>query len=249
MQAANTAAAGVPAARPSSTVVLLRDARAAPEVLMVQRHTASAFGAAYAFPGGVVEADDRRVHAHCAGLSAGEADALLGTEHGLDYFSSAIRELFEETGVLLAQCDRDTTLPLKSLRDRLNDGSLTWYDFVAQNEVTLSCDALDYFSYWVTPDAIPKRYSTRFFVAELPDGQQAAHCGGELTDSVWMVASDVLAAGNAGEMLLHFPTLKTLADIAVHKSIAAVRDWCRGLQRQGIPRIHPTMVDGRPVMR
>ncbi|MDJ0698395.1 MAG: NUDIX hydrolase [Woeseiaceae bacterium] len=248
MQAGNTAAAGVAVARPSSTVVLLRGDGAAPEVLMVRRHAASAFGAAYAFPGGVVEADDRGVHAHCAGLSAEDADALLGTEHGLDYFSSAIRELFEETGVLLAQHDRVTS-PLEPLRDRLNDGSLAWHDFVAQNQIMLSCDALDYFGYWVTPDVIPRRYSTRFFVAELPQGQQAKHCGDELTDSVWMTASDVLAASEAGDMLLHFPTLKTLADIARHDSIASVRDWCRVLQRQGIPRIQPTMVGGKPVIR
>ncbi len=248
MQAGNTATAAVAVARPSSTVVLLRDNGAAPEVLMVQRHAASAFGAAYAFPGGVVEADDRGVHAHCAGLSAEDADVLLGTEHGLDYFSSAIRELFEETGVLLAR-HGPVTVPLGSLRDRLNDGSLTWHDFVAQNHMMLSCDALDYFSYWVTPDAVPKRYSTRFFVAELPEGQRAEHCGAELTDSVWLTASDVLAASEAGDMLLHFPTLKTLADISRHDSIASIRDWCRGLQDQGVPRIHPTMVGGKPEIR
>ncbi len=248
MRAADPVAAGVAAARPSSTVVLLRDSGAAPEVLMVQRHAASAFGAAYAFPGGVVEADDRAVHAQCAGLSAEAADALLGVEHGLDYFSSAVRELFEETGVLLARFDRLTT-PLEALRNRLNDGSLSWRDFVVQNDVTLLCDALDYFSYWVTPDAIPKRFSTRFFVAELPDGQQALHCGGELTDSVWMTADDVLRAGEAGKMLLHFPTSRTLGDIAAHDSIASIRSWCSSRQRQGIPRIHPSMVDGRPEIR
>ncbi len=247
MPASSGVATTTAPARPSSTVVLLRDADPTPEVLMVQRHARSSFGAAYAFPGGVVEADDRKVRARCAGLRSDDADALLGTANALDYYSSAIRELFEETGVLLAQ-HGELAISLDRARAGLNNQTLSWHTFVVENDLALSCDELEYFSFWVTPDALPKRYATRFFVAQLPAGQEAAHCGGELTDSAWMTPRNALAAGEAGDMLLHFPTFHTLNDLAAHTSVAAIRDWCRQCQDNGVPCLHPTIVDGRPVI-
>lgn len=90
--------------RPSSTVIVAKDAVADPEIFMVRRHEQSSFGAAHAFPGGVVDAEDSEVHDYCSGLTRADANARIGVEDGgLDFYSAAVRELFEETGVLLAE--------------------------------------------------------------------------------------------------------------------------------------------------
>ncbi len=229
-------------ARPSSTVVLVRETDARPEVLMVRRHEDSSFGSAYAFPGGVLEAADANTHARFVGLTAGDADRMLAVRRGgLDYFSAAARELFEETGVLLADRDLDTRT-LDSARTGLNAGSLHWDEFLDRHDLSIRCEHLHYFSFWVTPDALPKRYSTRFFLAELPIGQQATHDGAELTDARWMTANEALAAARAGGMSVHLPTRQTLKALARHESIAALCAWARGCADSGVPCIHPAVV-------
>jgi 8-oxo-dGTP pyrophosphatase MutT (NUDIX family) len=228
----------IPAARPSSTVVLAREAAGAPEVLLVRRHERSAFGGAHAFPGGVLEAADSRVADHSVGISAGDADALLDVNGGLDYFSAAVRELFEESGVLLATVGR-RDVDLDAARDSLNDGTLDWQTFVVDNDVQLHFGALHYFSFWITPEALPRRFSTRFFLAAMPDDQDAVHCGGELTDSCWMTAQDALAASGSGSISLHFPTLRTLESLAGCDSLDALIEWAESRARAGVPYIFP----------
>lgn len=219
-------------------MVLARAAAGAPELLLVQRHERSAFGGAHAFPGGVLEPSDSRVYDRCAGVSAAEADALLDIDDGLAYFSAAVRELFEESGVLLAAVGR-SGVDLAAARRALNEGTLDWQAFVDDNELQLDCGALHYFSFWITPEALPRRFSTRFFLAAMPDDQDAAHCGGELTDSCWMCAEDALAARHEGAISLHFPTMKTLESLAPHRSLADLLDWAVACSREGVPCIFP----------
>jgi 8-oxo-dGTP pyrophosphatase MutT (NUDIX family) len=213
-----------------------------PELFMVRRHADSSFGAAYAFPGGVVDLDDTKVHEFCTGLSTGQANRRLGVkENGLDFYSAAIRELFEESGVLLgsgAQFDED----LEAIRDGLNDGSSSWWDFVNKTGLELHCDQLHYFGHWVTPTTQTKRYSTRFFLAELPEGQAARHCGGELTDSRWITAHEMLEAGRQGTVMLHFPTIKTLETIARHKTLEALVEWARSCVEWGVTSMLPAII-------
>ena len=228
----------IPIARPSATVVLAREARGAPELLMMRRHERSSFGGAYAFPGGVLEAADHRVASHCRGVTPDEAAQLLGDKNGLDYFSAAIRELFEESGVLLADID-ESDLDLNAARAALNSGTLDWSEFVATNGLNLLCDELRYFSFWITPEALPRRYSTRFFVAAMPDNQEALHCGGELTESHWATAADALKAERAGTISMHFPTIKTLESLAAHRSLQALLEWADDCSRRGVPCIFP----------
>lgn len=228
----------IAAARPSSTVVLAREAAGAPELLLVRRHERSAFGGAHAFPGGVLEVADGRVAEYCAGLAAGDADALLGVDGGLDYFSAAVRELFEESGVLLATVGR-RGVDLDAARDALNDGTLDWHAFVVDNDVQLHCDVLHYFSFWITPEALPRRFSTRFFLAAMPDDQNAVHCGGELTDSCWMAARDALAASRGGSIELHFPTIRTLESLAGCDTLDTLIEWAESRARAGVPCIFP----------
>lgn len=236
-------------ARPSATVVLARDGEdeGDPEVFMVRRHAESSFGDAYAFPGGVIDPEDCAVHDYCVGLSSRKADTNLGIKGGgIDFYSAAIRELFEETGVLLANPD-DVAEGPEAARDALNDGSDNWADFVLRNELELQCDQLHYFSHWITPPQQSKRYSTRFFLAAMPATQTAAHCGGELTNSCWMTAHDVLAAGRAGDIVLHFPTVKTLESVARHKTLDDLVDWAASCVEWGITSMLPMIVqrDGR----
>lgn len=228
----------VAAARPSSTVVLARGAAAAPELLLVRRHERSAFGGAHAFPGGVLEAADSRVADYCRGITAADADALLDVDGGLDYFSAAVRELFEESGVLLATVGR-RDVDLGVARDALNGGTLDWQTFVVDNEVQLHCDALHYFSFWITPEALPRRFSTRFFLAAMPDDQDAVHCGGELTDSCWMTAGDALTASRGGSIALHFPTIRTLESLAGCDTLDTLIEWAESRARAGVPCIFP----------
>ncbi len=229
--------------RPSATVVVARAGAADPEVFMVRRHEKSAFGSAYAFPGGVVDKEDSEVSEFCHGLTSFDADSRLGiVSGGLDYYSAAVRELFEESGVLLADLS-SLDENLTSVRDALNDGSLNWAEFVRRERLSLHCGELHYISHWVTPEFEPKRYSTRFFVARLPEGQDAMHCGGELTDSCWATATDVLATARRGDIKLIFPTVKTLESIARHKSLEDLIDWAKSSVEWGITTMVPVMIE------
>ena len=209
---------------------------------MVRRHESSSFGAAYAFPGGVVEEDDMAVHDFCSGVTGEQANARLGVkESGLELYSAAIRELFEEAGVLLGDSEH-LDENLCDVRDALNDGSECWADFVTRNKLQLHCDRLHYISHWITPVTEPKRYSTRFFLAQLPAGQAAVHCGGELTDSRWITAHDVLEAGRRNVVKLHFPTIKTLESIARHKSLESPSDWAESCVQWGVTSMLPAVI-------
>jgi 8-oxo-dGTP pyrophosphatase MutT (NUDIX family) len=229
--------------RPSSTVVLARAGVSDPEIFMVRRHERSSFGSAHAFPGGVVDPEDAQVHEFCEGLSSAEANSRLGVpDGGLDYYSSAVRELFEESGVLLADLS-SLDENLTAIRNALNDGSLNWAEFVTRNELPLYCGELNYISHWVTPPGEPKRYSTRFFLAQAPEGQDAEHCGGELTESCWATATDILAAERRGDVKLIFPTLKTLESLARHRSLDSLLEWAKSSVEWGITSMIPLVIE------
>ncbi len=208
---------------------------------MVQRHASSSFGEAYAFPGGVLDATDRDVEEFCSGLNSAEAQRILGvTTGGLDYYVGAIRELFEETGVLLAASDNSTEA-LATLRERLNNNLVSWSEFVRDTGARMLCNELHYFSHWITPEQMQKRYTTRFFVAKCPAGQVAHHDERELTNSTWITAADALQAGKNGSMKLHYPTQKTLQSIAAHNSVGEIVDWARECEKSGVESILPVM--------
>jgi len=233
----------VPYARPSSTVALVRDSNNGPEIFMVRRHAESSFGAAHAFPGGVIDPEDSEVGDFCRELTSAEASARLGiADNGLGYYSAAIRELFEEAGVLLADI-ASLDENLASVRNALNDGSLNWAEFVIRNELSLHCGQLHYFSHWVTPPTQAKRYSTRFFLAVLPNGQDAEHCGGELTESCWATANEMLAAGRCGDVKLHYPTIKTLESIARHETLDGLVEWAKMCVEWGITSMVPLLIE------
>ena len=234
-------------ARPSATVVLLREGAQHPELLMVKRRAGDAFGESYAFPGGVVDHDESDAHGRIDGKTADEANAVLGVaEDGLDYYSAAIRELFEESGILLARTDDSewatVTPELQNLRVEVDKGRLPWSKFLEENGLRLACDALHYFAHWETPLDKPKRWSTRFFLAETPGAQEATHDGSEVTDLSWLTASKALAGRREGSMKLPFPTTRNLKNMSRFATIAELVDWADFGMQEGITRLCPIMV-------
>lgn len=233
-----------PPARPSSTVVLARDGSVEPEIYMVKRHAAASFGGAFVFPGGVIDATDCDVHDHCLGMTRGVADRLLAVDDsGLDHFIAAIRELFEETGVLLAK-HQTSPADLDAIREELNTASLAWRQFVTTANLRLCCDELHYFGHWITPVGLSKRFSTRFFVARMPEGMDARYDARELADGLWITASDALQAAANDELLLHFPTIKTLQQLATHASVDAMIAWADRQSADGVQAIRPVLPKG-----
>ncbi len=229
--------------RPSATVVLLRAESEGPELLLVKRHPDTAFGNTWAFPGGVVEEGDAA--AACDGLSAAAADDLLDTQSGLAYLSAAARELFEETGVLLTSSGAFPA-NLENRRQQLNEGTLAWSEWLDEAQLRIDCTELHYFSYWVTPEGLGKRFATRFFLSRMPEGQQARHCGNELTDSAWLTAKQALDQHRRGDMAMIFPTLKTLEWLAGFDSAAAAIEAADRLAATGVVKMLPkaVVVDG-----
>ena len=227
-------------------MVLAREAVVEPELLLVRRHARTSFGSSYVFPGGVVASEDYDIESRSGGFTDAEASKSLDlADGGIAYFSAAIRELFEETGVLLARTKAGGWIDAASLADHrsmLHEHRESWPDFLREFGLTLACDVLRYFSFWVTPAQLPKRFSTRFFLAPLPSDQTASHCGVELTDSRWVSARAALRAAEDGRMELPHPTVRTLEDLAAAASVDELFGWASRRAADGISRIEPAIV-------
>jgi 8-oxo-dGTP pyrophosphatase MutT (NUDIX family) len=238
-------------ARPSATIVVVRDGNPAPEILLVRRRAGDAFGDTYAFPGGVVDRDEANAHVFCSGRPSAEAEEILGDPDGLDYYSAAIRELFEETGILLARDSLGNWAAdgsaMSQQRVDVDKGRLPWPDFLQQKGFCMAADALHYFAYWETPIIRPKRWQTRFFVAELPPGQNASHDGVEVTDIRWVDAVTALTLGEDGELPMPFPTNRILRSLAEFTSVPKLVRWAKSRPAQGVEKIRPVVIrlDGK----
>jgi len=239
-------------ALPSATVVLVREGNSDPEILMVRRRAGDAFGDSYTFPGGIVDDDESDAHSFCSGMTAAQADAVLGlSSGGLDYYSAVVRELFEETGVLLARDSRgkwafsddpDAESLLLEQRKNLDDGAVPWAEILRAHSLCIACDALHYFSFWETPLRLPKRWAARFFLAKIPPGQHAQHDGSELTDSCWITAAEVLSSGVRGGMNLPFPTLTNLRRISEFRTVDELVGWASVQSAEDIHKIRPVSI-------
>lgn len=225
--------------RPASTVVVLRDAAAGPEVFLVRRHEETAFmGGAHVFPGGRVDAADLDGDASwCDGIE-GAAAQLPGVDRSvaIAYHVAAARELFEEAGVLLAQ----TATRDHFLQDRadVHAGRTTLRAVVEREGLRLALDALVPLAHWVTPPIDTRQFDTRFFVTRVPPDQVPAHDEKETTHSVWMTAADAIAAAARDEIVLPPPTWTTLRELERFASVDAALAWAR---RRRIARRQPKL--------
>lgn len=215
-------------ARPASTLVVVRDASPGIEVLLLRRaERGDHASGAWVFPGGVLDARDRDCHPHCDGLDDRAASAQLGMgEGGLDYHVAAIRECFEESGLLLA---RDAQGRLVSLdgpegeamlawRGPLHRGERTLGEFCETFGVVLAPDLLVYHTRWVTPTVRAKRWDTRFFFAEAPSAQDSAHDEVELVEQLWLSPAEALARSESLKLLT--PTRTTLETMSGFDRVA-----------------------------
>ncbi len=220
--------------RAAATLMLVRDGAEGLEVLMLRRNLSSQWaGGIHLFPGGAVDKGDssRQIFARTLGRSDEEASRLLGVgRDGLAFFVAAIRECFEEAGILLARSKqgppgserRGRAGALAEGRRRLNAKEVDFATLVAQAELFLDAGRLCYFSHWVTPEGSARRYDTRFFVAPAPEGQQALHDDVEVIDSAWIRPSVALARHEAGEIDLWLPTVKNLEAIGRFEEAGAL---------------------------
>lgn len=242
---------------PAATVTLVRDGPEGLEVLMMRRNLQSVFvPGKYVFPGGSVDRADaaEAVYACCTGLDDAAASARLGLPaHGLAYWIAAIRESFEEAGLLLA-CTEDgrtatqaQVIALARHRKAVADGTLAFDALLREEGLRMATDALVYFSHWITPVGAPRRYDTRFFVARAPDGQEAVSDFDETIESVWVRPRDAVIRCEAGEFKMLTPTIHTLRLFAPHDSADALIEAMRA--RGNIPAIQPRVAkDGRRLM-
>ncbi|HSG91641.1 MAG TPA: hypothetical protein VLA56_20660 [Pseudomonadales bacterium] len=208
---------------PSGTIVLLRDDPAEGlEIFMVVRHHQIDFASgALVFPGGKIspQDEDPAIAARCDG--ADPDPVMRAVQVG------AIREAFEEAGVLLARpAGADTLVPgdrlpaLEHYRDAMHGGSVTLAEFLEKEDLRLACDCLTRFAHWVTPEMMPKRFDTHFFIARAPEDHVLAHDGHESVDSVWITPQRVLEDAAAGTRTVIFPTLRNVEMLADASTVA-----------------------------
>jgi 8-oxo-dGTP pyrophosphatase MutT (NUDIX family) len=189
---------------PAATLLLLRDGAEGLEVLMLVRHRDAFFSGAMVFPGGQVDAEDRapRMLARCRAVAGLDDEAMT-------YRVAAIRESYEEAGILLAR--RRGEERLVASRDFAPGAFVT---LLAGGGIELATDSLVPFSHWVTPERSPKRYDTRFFLARAPEGQSPAADGREAVELLWLQPRAALAEGDAGRRRLVFATRLNLMRLA-----------------------------------
>ena len=255
---ARTAARGQTApdvqARDAATVVLLRDGVRGPEVYLLRRHTTMAFAPGQAvFPGGGVDPRDRDAEVDWAGPGAAEWGDRFGcdatTARGL--VCAAVRETFEEAGVLLAGPDADTVVAdttgdaWESDRRALESRALSLAELLRRRGLVLRGDLLGPWAHWITPAFEPRRYDTRFFVAVLPPGQRTRDVAGESDAVAWMRPSDALDAVREGRLDMMPPTARTCADVA---RLARAGDALAAAVARRITTVEPRLVvDGDQV--
>lgn len=196
--------------RPASTVMLLRDGPRGMEVFMVVRHHQIDFASgALVFPGGSVDEADRSpiLRRHCPGC-----DSLSDEELG--FRVAAVREAFEECGILLARpAGSDALVGAARLaelearyRHPLEKGEVTMVEMAEREELDIATDRLVPFAHWITPTVMPKRFDTHFFLAVAPEDHVALHDGRESVDSVWITPGDACAEADGGRRTVIFPT-------------------------------------------
>jgi 8-oxo-dGTP pyrophosphatase MutT (NUDIX family) len=245
---------------PAATVTIVRDSERGVEVLLLQRNLRSGFmPGMYVFPGGALDKADcaREAQALCTGLDDAAASRILGlVRGGLAYWIAAVRESFEEAGILLA-CDvNGETVALSepaaverfhAHRRALNSGSREFGALLAAENLRLAADRLVYFSHWITPIGAPRRYDTRFFAARAPEAQEALHDSLETIGHRWIGPQEALAAHARGEFGMRTPTLKTLELFARFPSAGRLMAALRA--QHEVPALLPHIArDGRRLL-
>jgi len=223
------------------------------QVLMVRRHSDSNFaGGNYVFPGGKLDPEDCREgnKTLCRGISPEEAWALMpdvgSPDKSLGFWIAGLREVFEESGLLLAYGPEGGLISLSGdcqerfrlYRKQIQKGDLLFSEMIRREGLQLAGDRLFYFSHWITPQTSPVRFDTRFFVTESPPGQEPLHDERETTENVWISPRSVVES-DPKDFPVVFPTLKNLEALAAFTSVAEILRSTRG---KVVPPIIPRVI-------
>ncbi|MGF7234803.1 MAG: NUDIX hydrolase [Frankia sp.] len=220
-----------PPARDASTVVLLRDAPAGGvEAYLLRRKATMRFAPKmHVFPGGGVDPTDAQTDVAWSGPPLAEIAHALKAEPPLAraLVCAAVRETFEETGVLLAGSDADSVVDVSGPewddeRRALEAHGTSLATVLASRGLAVRADLVLPWARWITPVIEPRRYDTRFFVAALPAGQEPRGATSEADRMVWMSPTEALARREAGDLLMLPPTAFTLGELAAHDTVASV---------------------------
>lgn len=213
----------------AATIVIMRDHAQGPQVFMVVRHHQIDFAAgALVFPGGKVDvADgDAALRRYCSGAE-GLDDRMLAFQIG------AIREAFEESGVLFARAKGSSSLisgdhlrTLEPWRDRLNTGQASMRELAEAAGLEFALDCLSHYAHWITPDLMPKRFDTQFFLARAPEDQIAVHDGSENVDSIWINPKQALEDVAADRMTMVFPTRMNVQKLSQYETVSDAISAC-----------------------
>jgi len=244
-----TAAAFDPDAIPvrDAATVLILDERPDLHVLMLKRNARSIFvGDMWVFPGGAVDPGDATARADAAveHLTDTQASEYLGVHYGgIAYWVAALRETFEEAGVLLARREgADQAIDLSDAqvaarfdlhRGGVNAGRADFIDMVIDENLVLDGGEVHYVGHWITPLGSPRRYDTRFFVTAMPAGQTPLHDDDEAVHHEWVRPADALAASGTGEMVMLTPTLAMLARLGEFPTAVAAITAAAGAPADG----------------
>jgi 8-oxo-dGTP pyrophosphatase MutT (NUDIX family) len=216
--------------RDAATIVLLRDGAPGLEAYLLRRVSSMAFAAGmHVFPGGRVDPEDTGAHTEWYGTRPQDWTGVLSADprlaHGL--VCAAVRETFEESGVLLAGAGPDDVADVSSAdweADRLAliDRQVSLSGLLQRRGLGLRADLLRPWAHWITPEIEPRRYDTRFFVAALPPGQRTRDVGGEADASMWLTPGEALDRHGRGQLEMLPPTVITLTELSEYATTAKV---------------------------
>jgi 8-oxo-dGTP pyrophosphatase MutT (NUDIX family) len=240
--------------RPAATVVVLRDGVGTLEVLLLRRTRSAGFvPGAYVFPGGRVDRADgapallRRLTRTGAEGWARRLELPLDSDPpAAAFLLAALRETFEETGILLARTPGGAYAPSAAsdpetarLRSALNEGSLTFPGVLEALEVLLEDAAAEYIAHWVTPEVEPRRYDTRFFAVRVPPEVPVEVDRSEIVDHRWLTPEEALAQNRSGALPMVFPTIRTLEEL---RPFSSADEALAHYRSRRIPMIMPRLV-------
>lgn len=237
-------------ARDASTVVLMRDGNTGgPEILLVKRNSKADFAAGvYVFPGGMLETADAEMEECLSGVEEALAQIPEGLtrEKFIGLMVAAIRETFEEAGILLAEAYSGAPLAegiekieaFRESRKKLIDGSLSFKDFLVKHNLRLPLNKLVYLAHWITPEGQPKRFDTRFFLIGVSAGTEAVTDNQEVSLPVWLTPQAALEARESGDLGMMPPTYKNIERL---KDYASVEEALAEEKLKKVPEILPKM--------
>ena len=224
---------------PASTVLVIRDGIEDLEVFMVVRHHQIDFASgALVFPGGKVDENDLNPKLRKYAISSNEIN-----DQELSYRIAGIRECYEEADVLFAYEENNSDLisnerlrKLKKWRDKFNNKEGSMYDFAFEENIKFNLDDLIPFAHWITPEMMPKRFDTYFYIAEAPKDHLGSHDGKESVDSIWITPKQALADCDSKKRTIIFPTRMNLEKLSRFKT---VKEALEKIKKETIITVEP----------